>query len=109
MNVREILPILMFIFLLVGILIGFPVAFTIGGVAIIFGFIGYFLDIFHITDFSMVTGKVFGVVSNVNLMAVPLFAFMGIMIEKSGVAKELLEAMGRLFRNVKVAYCLVFC
>jgi tripartite ATP-independent transporter DctM subunit len=101
MTIREILPMLMFAALLAGILVGFPVAFTIGGVAIIFGFIGYFLDIFHLTDFSMVPGKVFGVVSNVNLMAVPLFAFMGIMLEKSGVAKELLEAMGRLFRNVK--------
>jgi tripartite ATP-independent transporter DctM subunit len=101
MSTADILPLLMFLTLLIGILIGFPVAFTIGGVAIIFGFIGYFCDIFHLTDFSMVPGRVFGIVSKVNLMAVPLFAFMGIMLEKTGLAKELLEAMGRLFKNVK--------
>lgn len=101
MNMAELLPFLMFFALLAGILIGFPVAFTIGGVAIIFGFIGYFMDIFRLQDFSIVPGKVFGYVANVNLMSVPLFAFMGIMLEKSGVAKELLEAMGRLLRKVK--------
>lgn len=101
MNIAELLPLLMFIALLVGILIGFPVAFTIGGVAISFGCIGYCLDLFKLQDFSIVPGKIFGFIANVNLMSVPLFAFMGIMLEKSGVAKDLLEAMGRLFRGIK--------
>lgn len=101
MSTADILPLLMFLALLIGILIGFPVAFTIGGVAIIFGFIGYACDLFHLSDFSMVPGRVFGIVNKINLMAVPLFAFMGIMLEKTGIAKDLLEAMAQLLKNIK--------
>jgi len=101
MSTADILPLLMFLTLLIGILIGFPVSFTIGGVAIIFGFIGYACDLFHLSDFSMVPSRIFGIVNKVNLMAVPLFAFMGIMLEKTGIAKELLEAMGHLFKSIK--------
>ena len=78
------------------LLIGFPVAFTLGAVAMIFG--GSFLGF---QEFQLLPMRVWGVMTNFTLIAVPLFVFMGVMLEKSGLAEELLETMGRLFGRVR--------
>jgi len=78
------------------LLIGFPVAFTLGAVAMVFG--GWFLGW---QEFQLLPMRVWGVMTNFTLLAVPLFVFMGVMLEKSGLAEELLETMARLFGRVR--------
>ncbi|MCB0333230.1 MAG: TRAP transporter large permease subunit [Bdellovibrionales bacterium] len=95
------LPFLMFLALIVVLLSGFPVAFGLGGVAIAFGFLGHSLDLFYLSDFEFVPSKIFGIMSNVTLLAVPLFIFMGIMLERSGIAEELLTTMELVCRKVR--------
>lgn len=97
----EFLPLLLFIALLGGILLGYPVAFTLAGTAIIFGVIGHYLDVFYLSDFAFAPNRIFGVMSNVTLMAVPLFVFMGITLEKSQLAEELLRSMENLCSRVR--------
>ena len=74
------------------LLLGFPVAFTLGAVSMVFGAI--FLGI---QEFQLLPMRIWGVITNFSLLAVPLFVFMGVMLEKSGIAEELLKTMGRLF------------
>ncbi len=92
----ELLAILLFILIFVLILFGFPVAFTLGGLSVLFGF--YFLGI---EFFNFLPSRIMGVMSNYVLIAVPLFIYMGIMLEKSGLAEELLETMAILFGKVR--------
>ena len=102
MGLEECLPLLMFVALFAMILTGFPVAFTLAGTAFFFGLLGYWLDLFYFSDFGFIPGKVFdGVVKNVTLIAVPLFIFMGVTLEKSGIAEDLLETMEQVFRNLR--------
>jgi len=100
MSVDLFLPIAMFLTLFVFILSGFPVAFTLGGTAILFALIGHSLDIFSITDFAFIPSRVYGLITNFTLAAVPLFIFMGITLEKSGVAEELLENLSLLLKRI---------
>jgi len=88
--------IIMFVVAIALLLIGFPVAFTLGAVAMAFG--GYFLGW---QEFQLLPMRVWGVMTNFTLLAVPLFVFMGVMLEKSGLAEELLETMARLFGRVR--------
>lgn len=105
----ELLPLLMFFALLFFILCGFPVAFTLAGTAVLFGFIGYYLDIFYIEDFGFVPNKIWGVMNNYTLVAVPLFIFMGHVLEKTGVADDLMQATQRLFHKLdsSLAYAVI--
>lgn len=79
----------MFLAMSILILFGFPVTFTLGGTAIVFGVIGFGWDFFN-----LLPSRVWGRMSNVTLMAVPLFVFMGVMLERSGLADKLLDTMG---------------
>ncbi len=88
--------IMMFAVAIVLLLIGFPVAFTLGAVAMVFG--GYFLGW---QEFQLLPMRVWGVMTNFTLLAVPLFVFMGVMLERSGLAEELLETMGQLFGRIR--------
>ena len=98
----EYFPLLMFPALLLAILSGFPVAFVLTGVGLLFGLIGHYcFDLFILSDFGFISSKVFGVFGNVTLMAVPLFIFMGIALEKSGIADELLQASAFLLRKIR--------
>jgi len=92
----EYLAIILFISIFLLILYGFPVAFTLGGISTIYAFC--FLDV---ADFSMLPSRIMGTMTNVVLLAVPLFVFMGIMLEKSGLAESLLETMAMLFGKMK--------
>lgn len=99
MMLEEWLPLLMFPVLLTFLLLGFPVAFTLGGTALMFGLIGHFLDLFYLTDFGFIPMRVFGIVGNFTLVAVPLFVFMGLVLEKTGIAEELLRTVNELFHR----------
>ncbi len=88
----EILAIILFLSIFILILYGYPVAFTLGGISIIYALC--FLDP---SSFSALPPRIMGVMSNYVLVAVPLFIFMGIMLEKSGLAESLLETMAMLF------------
>jgi TRAP-type mannitol/chloroaromatic compound transport system permease large subunit len=95
------LDILMFVVVCVVLLAGFPVAFTLSGTALVFGLIGYALGAFDLSFFSAFPQRMFGRMTNEVLIAVPLFIFMGVMLERSRVAEELLETMGRLFGTLR--------
>lgn len=105
----ELLPIWMFIFLLIFIMLGFPVAFTLAGTAVLFGFIGHYFDVFYLADFGFVPSRVWGVMTNYTLVAVPLFVFMGLILERSGIASDLLKTVGKIFGRFRgsLAYSIV--
>lgn len=92
----EILAVILFLSIFLLILYGYPVAFTLGGISIIYAWL--FLDP---SAFSALPPRIMGVVSNYVLLAVPLFVYMGIMLEKSGLAESLLETMAILFGKLK--------
>jgi tripartite ATP-independent transporter DctM subunit len=88
--------IVMFFVALLMLIFGFPVAFTFGGVALIFGVIAEGPDMFAFMPF-----RIQSIMENVTMMAVPLFIFMGIVLQKTRLAEQLLEAMGKLFGGVR--------
>lgn len=92
----EAMPLILFGVLFLLLLLGFPVAFTLGGVSFI---LGYFT--FGPTFFNLLPLRIWGVMTNYVLIAVPLFVFMGVMLEKSGLAEELLETMALLFGRLR--------
>ena len=95
------LDLLMFAAACLVLLMGFPVAFTLAGVAIAFGLIGQSLDIFDMGFFYALPQRIFGTMTNEVLIAVPLFVFMGTMLDRARVAEDLLENMSRLFAGVR--------
>lgn len=92
----EMMPLLLFITLFAMLMFGFPVAFTLGGVSLIFGYFTFGMDFFNLLPL-----RIWGVMTNYVMIAVPLFVFMGVMLEKSGLAEELLETMALLFGRVR--------
>jgi len=92
----EFLPIIFFIVILFLLLTGYPVAFTLGGASVVFGFFVFGFDFLNLLPL-----RIWGIMSNYVLIAVPLFIFMGVMLEKSGLAEELLETMALLFGKRK--------
>ena len=95
------LDLFMFIALCALILTGLPVVFILTGCAIVFGGIGWMLGVFDPFLLGALAQRLFGTMTSEVLVAIPLFVFMGIMLEKSKIAEELLEAMGRLFGPVR--------
>lgn len=95
------LDLLMFLAACGVLLLGFPVAFSLAGVALLFGVVGWLFGIFDLSFFSAMPQRIFGTMTNEVLIAVPLFVFMGVMLERSKVAEELLENMGRLFGTMR--------
>lgn len=101
MVIKEILDIVMFVTVCALLLGGFPVAFTLAGTGLLFAGIGYGFGVFDFTILGNLTSRVFGAMTNDVLIAVPLFVFMGVMLERSKVAEELLEAMSMLFGKLR--------
>ena len=102
MDIGETLVIVMFVTTFACLLAGFPVAFTLSGVAALFGLFSYAFGVFDISFIRAMPQRIFGnAMWNEVLIAVPLFVFMGVMLERSKVAEELLEAMGRLFGGLR--------
>lgn len=90
------LPAWMFLALTILLLVGFPVTFTLLGTALCFGLIGFGWGFFNLLPL-----RIWGVMTNVTLLAVPLFVFMGVMLERSGLAEDLLDTMGLLFGRIR--------
>ncbi len=97
----EILAIVMFVTTLGLLLFGFPVAFTLAGTALLFGFLGDALEIFNFRMLGFFPQRIFGTMINEPLVTVPLFIFMGIMLEKTKIAAGLLHSIGELFGTTK--------
>jgi tripartite ATP-independent transporter DctM subunit len=97
----EWLGILMFVGALLFLSLGYPVAFSLGGVAIIFAIIGTILGVFDPIFLSAMPQRIFGIMANYTLLAIPYFIFLGSMLEKTGIAEKLLETMGILLGKVK--------
>ena len=79
------------------LLVGYPVAFTLAGVSLGFATLGAALGVMDFALLGALPARIFGIMTNDVLLAIPLFIFMGVMLERSRVAEELLETMGRLF------------
>ncbi len=97
METADFMSIMLLITLCGMMLLGFPVAFTLSGVAVLFALIGSLIGEFDMIFYAAVPSRFFGVMSNEILVAVPLFVFMGIMLERSRVAEDLLKTMGQCF------------
>ena len=97
MGLAEILAIVMVVALCGLLMAGYPVALTLGGVSLAFAVLGHVLGVMSFAFLGALPQRVFGVMTNEVLLAIPLFVFMGVMLERSGIAEELLETMGRLF------------
>ena len=92
---------LLFLALLCFLLTGIPVAFGLAATGLLFGYIGMSLDLFTPTLFQALPQRVFGIMQNDTLLAIPFFTFMGIILEKSGMAEDLLETVGQVFGPVR--------
>jgi len=99
--IGEILAGLMFFAVIGFLLIGFPVAFTLAGTSVLFAYIGLYFGVFDMSNLRALAGRYTGYMINEVLVAVPLFIFMGVMLERSNIAEQLLTTMGRLFGDLR--------
>jgi tripartite ATP-independent transporter DctM subunit len=97
----EVLAVLMFAGVIGALLLGFPVAFSLAGTSLVFALIGWLLGAFDPTNFGALASRYVGFMTNEVLVAVPLFIFMGKVLERSGLAEQLLSTMGRIFGTVR--------
>ncbi|MEN8169350.1 MAG: TRAP transporter large permease subunit [Pseudomonadota bacterium] len=93
----EVMAILLFLAVCLVLLAGFPVAFSLAGTALAFAFIGDAVGLFDPSFLEALPNRLYGIMTNENLIAVPLFIFMGVMLERSKVAEQLLDTMAALF------------
>ena len=107
----EVLCLALFASVILLLLTGYPVAFSLAGGALLFAVLGWFLGVFEISLLRAIPQRIFAIMRNEVLIAVPLFVFMGVMLERSNIAQELLENMGRLFGGVRgglgISVCIV--
>ena len=107
----EIYPLLMFGVAVFILLMGYPVAFSLSGTAILFALFGVQMDVFDLSFFGAYPERIFGIMRNQTLIAIPLFIFMGVMLERSKISEELLETMGMLFGKIRgglgISVCIV--
>ncbi len=97
----EIMALVMFIAVCAVLLLGYPVAFTLGGVALTFGALGVMLGEFSVNQLWDISSRLYGIMGNETLIAVPLFVFMGVMLERSRIAEQLLDSMALLFGSLR--------
>ena len=96
----SLLPLFMFLALMALMFTGYPIGFILGGVAILFGAIGIVADVFSFAEFFIFVPRTWIIAENLQIIAVPLFVFMGVMLERSRIAQDLLEALQLLLRRV---------
>ena len=101
MDSGQILSMAMLIAVCGAMMAGYQVAFTLAGVGVLFAFIGQYFGAFDMLFFNALPSRFFGVMTNEILVAVPLFVFMGVMLEKSKIAEELLTTMGQCFGAIR--------
>ena len=97
----EIIPLLLLVLICLALLFGYPVAFTLSGVSILFALICIPFGIFDESILKSIPLRIFGIMNNVTLLAVPLFIFMGTVLERSGIAAKMLENMALAFKNIR--------
>ena len=100
MGVAETLAVVMVVAVVALLLIGYPVALTLAGVSLIFAALGDAAGVMNAALLGALPQRIFGVMTNEVLLAIPLFVFMGVMLERSRIAEDLLETMGRLFGSL---------
>ena len=107
----EFLPLILFVVVCLFLLAGYPVALTLSGVSLLFAGLGLAAGVFDDAYFGLIPNRIYGIFVNQNLYAVPLFVFMGAMLEKSRIAEELLQSMesafGRLPGGLGISVVLV--
>ena len=97
----EIIPLILIILICATLLLGYPVAFTLSGVSILFALACIPFGIFDASIFKSIPIRIFGIMNNVTLLAVPLFIYMGTILERSGIAAQMLKNMAAAFKNVR--------
>lgn len=97
----ELMALLLFLAVFLLLLTGFPVAFTLAGTALLFAGIGTYTETFDAAFLEALPNRLFGIMMNQTLIAVPLFVFMGVMLERSRIAENLLETMAMLFGSMR--------
>ncbi|NBR90068.1 MAG: TRAP transporter large permease subunit, partial [Rhodobacteraceae bacterium] len=95
------LDLIMFGALMVAILSGFPVSFAIAGVAVAFAYLGWTLGVMDVSLLGALGQRAFGLITNTTLIAIPVFVLMGAILEKSRIAEDLLDTMGRSFGQLR--------
>lgn len=105
----ELMAILLFVSICLALMAGYPVAFTLGGVSLLFAGIGVATGTFDGGYLHALPNRLFGIMNNQTMLAVPLFVFMGVMLEKSRVAEDLLESMSRLFGTLRGGLAISVC
>ena len=101
MSVPEILAILMVAAVVLALMAGYPVALTLAGVSLAFAVVGHAIGAMNFAILGALPQRIFGVMTNDVLLAIPMFIFMGVMLERSRIAEDLLERMGRLFGTLR--------
>jgi len=101
MPLAETLAIFMVVAVIAALMAGYPVALTLAGVSLAFAALGHALDVMDFGILGALPQRIFGVMTNDVLLAIPLFIFMGVMLEQSRIAEDLLERMGRLFGRLR--------
>src|SRR5213594_3230329 len=101
---------LMFAALVVFLLLGYPVSFALAAIGLCFGFLGIELGLLTPALFGALPERIFGIMSNDTLLAVPFFTFMGLILERSGMAEDMLDTIGQLFGPIRggLAYAVIF-
>jgi len=101
---------LMFVALVVFLLLGYPVAFALGANGLFFGLIGIELGLLSPALLQALPERIFGIMANDTLLAVPFFTLMGLILERSGMAEDLLDTIGQLFGPVRggLAFAVIF-
>ena len=107
---HELMAPIMFGALVVVLLIGYPVAFSLGAVGLAFAVVGIEMGLLRVELLQALPERVFGIMANPTLLAIPFFTFMGVVLERSGIAEEMLDTMGQLFGPVRggLAYAVIF-
>jgi tripartite ATP-independent transporter DctM subunit len=105
----ELIPLLLFVVVCLLLMSGYPVAFTLAGTALGFAFIGQMTGSFDSAFLGALPNRLYGIMTNVTLIAVPLFIFMGVMLERSRVAEDMLDTMALLFGRIRggLAYSVI--
>ncbi|MGL6045792.1 MAG: TRAP transporter large permease subunit, partial [Vogesella sp.] len=101
---------IMFCSLIAFLLIGYPVAFALGAVGLLFSWIGIHFELLRPELLQALPNQVYDIMRNDTLLAIPFFTFMGLILERSGMAEDMLDTIGQLFGSVRggLAYAVIF-
>src|SRR5678816_301329 len=106
----ELMAPVMFAGLVVFLLLGYPVAFSLAFTGLFFGVVGIQMGLLHPSLLQALPERVLGIMGNSTLLAIPFFTFMGLILERTGMAEDLLDAVGRMFGTLRggLAYAVIF-